>query len=275
MQIYRIHVRNDAFQLWETLKSNRNKRHKAGLFFVEGVRNINGALRYGWQIEAFAYNADAALSGWAKDALEAAPQADRYLLSGPLMAALSDREEHPSELICLVRMRSDDPDALTLGPSPLLAVFDRPSNKGNLGTVIRTCDALGVDALLLTGHAVDLYDPEVVLATVGSLFSTPVLRLEAEAFDRYWDALRGRYPTLRAVGTSAHAHAPLWEVDLTGPTLLLIGNEQTGLAKNFRERVDVMTTIPMAGTSYASSFNAACAATVLLYEAVRQRKGGR
>lgn len=95
MQTYRIHVRNDAFQFWETLKANRNKRHKTGLFFVEGVRNINGALRYGWQIEAFAYSAEAALSGWARDTMDAAPQADRYILSGPLMAALSDRRSIP------------------------------------------------------------------------------------------------------------------------------------------------------------------------------------
>lgn len=273
MQQYRVHTKNDVYQLLETLKTNRQKRFRAGAFFVEGVRGINGALRYGWTVRGLVHAADAALSGWALDVLAKSPDADRYVLDPPLMAELSGRET-PSELIALVEMRDDDPARLTLGDAPLIVVFDRPSNKGNLGSIIRSCDALGVDALLLTGHAVDLYDPEVVLATVGSLFALPVLRLEGAALDAALDGLRARYPGLLVVGTTSHRATPLYSLDLTGPRVVMIGNEQTGLSAKYREAVDLTATIPMAETSFASSFNAACAATVVLYEAAKQRGTG-
>ncbi len=69
--------------------------------------------------------------------------------------------------IAIVQMKDDDYENITLGKIPLIAVFDRPSNKGNLGTIIRSCDALGVDGLIITGHCVDLYDPETITATMG------------------------------------------------------------------------------------------------------------
>lgn len=71
-------------------------------------------------------------------------------------------------------MRQELPEHVKQSGNPFLVVFDRPSNKGNLGTLIRSCEAFGVDALLLTGHGVDMYDPEVVTATMGSFFRLPV-----------------------------------------------------------------------------------------------------
>lgn len=271
MKLIRVNTRNDIFQMLETIKHNRQKRYRARCFFVEGVRNINGAHRYGWQFEGFLYNAKASLSDWAKDMLAAHPDATQYALAPELMEALSDRET-TSEMIALVRRRENDPNTLRLSESPLVAVFDRPSNKGNLGSVIRSVDALGVDALLITGHGVDIYDPDVVLSTVGSLFSTQVIFLETPALDTWIAAQRERYPGLQLVGTTAHKAVPVYKPDYTKPTILMIGNETTGLSAKYRETVDLAVTIPMAEDCYASSFNAACAATTVFYEAVRQRR---
>lgn len=79
-----------------------------------------------------------------------------------------------SELMAVAAMRQELPEHVKQSGNPFLVVFDRPSNKGNLGTLIRSCEAFGVDALLLTGHGVDMYDPEVVTATMGSFFRLPV-----------------------------------------------------------------------------------------------------
>ena len=266
-----VRTRNDVFQELEALKRSRQKRRKSRTFFVEGVRNLNAARKYGWTFEGFIYDASRALSGWARDLMDEAGQAQRYAVTPELMAELSDRE-NASELAALVRMREDDPRALKLSDPPLLAAFDRPSNRGNLGSVLRSCDAFGVDALLLTGHGVELYDPEVLLAGVGSCFAVPCCEMEGPELEQYIGWLRERYEGFQLVGTTSHHAMPLMEVDFTRPTLVMIGNEQTGMSARFREMVDVAATIPMADGCFASSFNAACAATAILYEAVRQRR---
>lgn len=270
MQETPIYTRNDVFQTLDALKRSRQKRQKSRAFFVEGVRNINAALRYGWEIRAFVYDRTRSLSGWARDVMDAVPGAQRYALEPALMNELSDREE-TSELAIVVSMREDDPASIPLGDPPLVVAFDRPSNKGNLGSILRSCDALGADGLVMTGHGVELYDPEVVLAGVGSLFAMPCCRVEGPQLDAYIASLRAKYPGFQWVGTTSHHAVPLYEVDFTRPTMLMIGNEQTGMSAKYREQVDVAVTIPMAQTSFASSFNAACAATAVLYEAARQR----
>ncbi len=118
----------------------------------------------------------------------------------------------------------------------------------------------------------DLYDPEVIVSSMGSFFHVPAVRAaDNDIVFRYVDQLRRRYPGFRVLGTTAHRQYPLYGEDLTGPLLLMIGNETDGLCHAFKEGCDRLCTIPMAETSTASSFNVACAATVMLYEVSRQR----
>jgi len=276
MQIRRVYSRNADFQLLASLKSNRTRRLREGILWVEGVRNINIAIDRGWRVRSMLYTPDKPLSHWAQERLRTTPTQVNYQVSEPLLAELSDRDEG-SELLALVEMRDFSPALLPQKdtpekPAPLLALVDRPANRGNLGTIIRSCDALGVDALVVTGHGVDLYDPETVVATMGSFFALPTVRLESAAEVDGWIAsLRAHYTNFQVVGTSAHGDAPLDAIDLTRPTLLLIGNETSGLSHRLTELCDRMATIPMMETSAASSLNIACAATVLFYEAQRQR----
>lgn len=271
MTTIRVYSRNAAYQKFEVLKSNRNKRYRYGEFLVEGVRNINQAVLNGWGISAFLFDDDRTLSDWARDKLSSVRADAHYALSAALMRELSGKDD-ASELLAVVNMRPDGQRALKLSPCPLIMLFDRPSNRGNLGTVIRSCDALGVDALIVTGHAVDVYDPEVVTASMGSFFNLPVLRLRDQVeIDAFVNDLHVKYPRFQVVATTAHRQMPLYEADLTAPTLLLIGNETDGLCKALYGMADHTVTNPMADSSSASSFNVACAATVMLYEAVRQR----
>lgn len=271
MDIRKIYSRNAAFQKFEVLRTNRNKRYKYGEFLAEGVRNINEAAGSGWEFTSLIYDGEKSLSGWAREILGTVKTRVNYELTGELMEEISGKQD-TSELLAIVRMRRDDPARLVLSPVPLLMLFDRPSNRGNLGTVIRSCDSLGADGLLLTGHGVDLYDPEVVGASMGSFFRLPSVRMtDNDALFQYIDGLRAKYPDFQVVGTTAHREKRITQVDFTRPTLLLIGNETEGLSRAFKEKSDVLATIPMSGRSCASSFNVGCAATVFLYEAVRQR----
>ncbi|MGN1346444.1 MAG: TrmH family RNA methyltransferase [Eubacteriales bacterium] len=274
MKTTKIHSRSAAYQKLEVLASNRNKRYKYYEFLVEGVRNINEALRNGWEIVSLIYASGAPLSDWAKGVLRTTKTLEGNIeLDGTLMRELSEKED-TSELMAVVKMRPDDASQIHFRGAPLLALFDRPSNKGNLGTILRTLDALGADGLILTGHGVDLYDREVVGASMGSFFNVPVIRMPRhDDLAAFLADVSARYGTLTVVGTTAHAETRLSELDLTGPTLFMIGCETDGLSEGLRPFCTVMATIPMAPTSSASSFNVACAATVMFYEAVRQRLG--
>ena len=272
MQEISIYSKNAAYQKFEVLKTNRNKRYKYNEFLVEGVRSLNEAVQNGWKIKSLLYDPEH-LSGWAKDMIRQTHTEVNYRLTADLLRDLSGKND-PSELMAVIEMRKDDLGGVKLSEKPFLVLFDRPSNRGNLGTMIRSCDALGADALLITGHAVDLYDPDVVVSAMGSFFNLPVIRVEDnnELF-AYVERLRQQYPGFTLLGTTAHRELPVYNADLTGPLMLMMGNETMGLNKAFKEACDVLCTIPMAESSYASSFNVSCAASILMYEITRQRNG--
>jgi len=146
-------------------------------------------------------------------------------------------------------------------------VFDRPASPGNIGTLIRSADAFGAHGLIVTGHAADPYDPKAVRASTGSLFAVPVVRAASHADVIHWARTRA----VTIIGTDEKGEADIAGTELTGPTMIVIGNEATGLSAAWRQACDVVARIPITGA--ASSLNAAGAATVVLYEAARQRRG--
>ncbi len=271
MKTEKVYSKNATYQKFEVLKTNRNKRFRYQEFFVEGVRNINEAVKNDWSIHSFLYTKEKPLSNWAQDLLKTTPVQINYELPYHLMKELSEKED-TSELLAVVGMREDKLEGLKLSDNPLLVLFDRPSNHGNLGTIIRSCDSLGMEGLIITGHAVDLYAPEVVSATMGSFFHVSAVRVaDNQSIFNFIDRLKQRYPGFQAVGTTAHRQVNLTQVDFKKPTLIMIGNETDGLCSALKEKSDVLATIPMSPRSSASSFNVGCAATVFFYEAVRQR----
>jgi tRNA G18 (ribose-2'-O)-methylase SpoU len=272
MKATHIKTKNAAYQKLEVLKTNRSKRYRYGEFFVEGVRNINEAIENRWHISSFIYTEDKPLSDWASNLLRTIRTDVNYILPFNLMQELSGKED-TSELMAIVKMRKDDPLALTFSDNPVIALFDRPSNRGNLGTIIRSCDALGVEALLITGHGVDLYDPEVIVSSMGSFFKVPAVRIASNnQLIEFIDSLRAKYPGLKLAGTTSHNKQSIYDTDLSSPVMFLIGNETEGLSGMLSGISDQLVTIPMSPDSSASSLNVACAATVMFYEAARQRK---
>lgn len=281
MKTISVGKKNVSYQQLQGLRDNRTKRMRQGAFFVEGVRNINQAIGAGWNIRSFIY-CGGNLSDWAENILKSVDTQVNYRLTGELMAELSGKED-ASELMAVVEMRkhrrwweADDGAGQQAAENPLLVLFDRPGNKGNLGTILRTCDALGADGLFLTGHGVDLYDPEVLQASMGSFFRVPVWQIErSDQWESCVAALRAKYPALRLVGTTAHREQPVYRQPLSGPVVIMLGNETLGLSHRYKEMADVLCSIPMAQTSSASSLNVGCAASILLYEAARQRSMGQ
>ena len=274
MKEQRINSKNSTYQKFEVLKTNRNKRYKYNEFLVEGVRSLKEAVTNGWEIRSLIYDKNH-LSDWAKEMIATVPTEVNYVLTPELLKDLSGKED-TSELMAVIAMREDRLENVPLSDNPFIVLFDRPSNKGNLGTMIRSCDGLGADMLILTGHAVDLYDPDVVVSGMGSFFNMPVVRVaDNQELYRYVDGLRKRYPGFSVIGTTAHREKAIYDTDFTGPLMLMIGNETMGLNKAFKEYCDALATIPMSEKSYATSFNVSCAASVMMYEVTRQRAAKR
>lgn len=266
----KVSNKNNTFQRFEVLKTNRNKRYRYNEFLVEGVRSLNEAVKNGWKIKSFLYDKNN-LSDWATDMIRNVSTDMNYCLTAELMRELSGKAD-TSELMAVIEMREDSLESVPLSDNPFIVLFDRPSNRGNLGTMIRSCDALGADLLIITGHAVDLYDPDVVVSAMGSFFNMPVIRIsDNNALFAYVDRLKQLYPGFITVGTTAHKENPIYSADLTAPLMLMMGNETMGLNKAFKEYCDLLCTIPMSEKSYASSFNVSCAASILMYEITRQR----
>ena len=171
-----VSTANAAFQRLDVLQRNRTKRHRYGEFVVEGVRAINGAIAHGWTIRAFAYARGRVLSQWATSVLETTEVETHFDVAPELFEQLSGKED-PSELLAVAAIPPDDVTRIPLSAGMTVVVVDRPVNPGNLGTIIRSCDAFGVSGVIVTGHGVDLYEPATLRATVGSFFAVPSLTL--------------------------------------------------------------------------------------------------
>jgi TrmH family RNA methyltransferase len=263
----RITTRNATFQQWQALLSNRTKRQRAGEFIVQGVRPITLAVERGWDVSALLYPDGRTLSRWTRDLLDATAGV-RVAMSPDLMRELGGKDD--PELVAVVRLPADRLTRISTGPDLLVMVFDRPTTPGNIGTLVRSADAFGASGVIISGHAADPYDPKAVRASTGSLFAVPVVRVAGHREVLAWASALDVAVTV--TGTDEHGDVEVAGHDLTGPTLVAIGNETTGLSAGWRQSCDRMVRIPITGT--ASSLNAASAATVVLYEAARQRARG-
>jgi TrmH family RNA methyltransferase len=264
MTTLRITTRNARFQQWRALLDNRTKRQRSGEFLVQGVRPITLAVKHGWPVRALLYDGKARLSRWASDTLDHSG-ATRVAMTPELLAELGEKAEAPPELLAVVGMPDDDLARIPTAPDLPAVLFDRPTSPGNLGTLVRSADAFGAAGVIVAGHAADVYDPRAVRASTGSLFAVPTVRVPSPRPVLDWAAGLG----IQLVGTDEHGDADLAEVDLTAPTLLLVGNETAGLSAAWRDACDRLARIPITGS--ASSLNAATAGGIALYEAARQR----
>jgi tRNA G18 (ribose-2'-O)-methylase SpoU len=272
----RVASRNARFQQWQTLLTNRQKRQRAGRFLVQGVRPLTLAAEQGWRVEELLVDADRRLSRWAEEFIRTS-DAEVIALASDLLAELGEKDQDAApELLAVVAMPPDDLTRIPVTGTFLGVAFDRPAQPGNLGTLIRSADAFGADGVIVTGHAADVYDPHTVRASTGSLFGLPTVRTQSHRDVLDWLSAAGGDggtgpASVTVVGTDEDGDTDIEDYDFCAPTLIVVGNETIGMSTGWREACDRVLSIPMRGT--ASSLNAANAATVVLYEAARQRRG--
>jgi TrmH family RNA methyltransferase len=267
----RVSTRNARFQQWAALSGNRNKRHRTGTFLIHGVRPISLAVQHGWPLDAVLHTSGRTLSSWARGVVDGF-DGDVFALDDDLLHELGGKDDDVPELIAVGRTRPDELGRIPFPRNGLVLVFDRPTSPGNLGTLIRSADALGADGVAVSGHAADVYDPRTVRASTGSLFAVPTVQgLMAAEVSAWARGVAG--DALRIVGTDEGASVRVDSHDFSGPTVLVVGNETAGLSTAWREACTDLVSIPIGGA--ASSLNAASAGTVVLYEIARQRSALR
>lgn len=269
-KIIEVPTANTAFHHLIALRNSRTKRVSEGKFIVEGVRSINNALQYGWNIRGWVYSSDHQLSRWAQGILQKAGSATRYHLTDELLSQLSQKDG-ASELLAVVAIPKDDLKRIGLSSQATIIVFDRPGNPGNLGAIMRSADAFGASGIIVTGHGVDPYAQETVSASTGSLFAVPLVRLPSHKEVIAWvESLKESLPKLSVLATDEKGDVQIDQYDFSGPTVLLVGNETHGLSSAYMGLADHTVSIPIGGS--ASSLNAAVATSIMLYEMQRQRR---
>lgn len=243
----------------------RRERDERGLFLVEGYREVRRALEKGVRPTEVYFSPDWFLGENEPALLEQAREAGAQLfeLSKEAFAKVAYRER-PDGLLAVAPQWKRTLDDLALRSPPFLLVVESIEKPGNLGTILRSADAAGCDAVIVCDPVTDVFNPNVVRASTGVLFSVPVVVAESSAVHA-WLQSRG----IRTAATTPHTENLYTATDLRGPLAVVMGSEQYGLSEFWLKRSDVLVRIPMAGQ--ADSLNVAMATIITLFEAVRQR----
>jgi tRNA G18 (ribose-2'-O)-methylase SpoU len=264
-----INKQDNFFQRAEVIKRNREKRTQHAQFLLEGVAQISIAAKYGWTIHSFLHAVDRPLSSWAAELVKSSVAREVWELSSELMALLSEKDE-TSELLAIVETRKLAPAVIKPSPTGLVVVFDRPSSPGNLGSSIRSADAFGANGIIVTGHAVDIYDPFVIRGSMGAIFGLPVTSAASHLEVKEWvENARSHGYDYQIIGSSGKTDTLITARQFTRPTVLILGNETVGMSRGYWDICDAVVKIPIGGE--LSSINVSCAASVLMYEISRQR----
>lgn len=242
----------------------RKERDRKGAFFVEGIQPVLHALAAGADIELILVALERLTSPAARDAVRVATKSGRRIVqvSASVLESLCEREE-PTGLAAVVRYHPASLDDLRIGPDTILTALYEIRNPGNLGSIIRTCDAVGSGAVILIGATTDPYHPTAVKASRGAIFTVPLVHLDAAEELIEWCS-RAR---VRLVTAHDKAEQDVWTADLSCPLVCLFGGEGEGLPSDITN-AGTPVRIPMAGA--VDSLNVSVAAGILLYEARRR-----
>ncbi|GAX90655.1 rRNA methyltransferase [Effusibacillus lacus] len=258
-------TRNDRVKEWASL-NQKKFRDRTGRFLIEGIRLVEDALESDAPLETVLVLEELLPTGRLDRIVNLANSLNIELIhvTQAVIDHLSDTKS-PQGVIAVGHQFHHDPEGLiSRRETPLYLVLDNIQDPGNLGTMIRSADAVGADGVFVGEGSVDLYNPKVVRATMGSLFHLPVMEV------RLTDIL----PILKqhrvtVTGTSTDAVSPHFASDLSGSAAIVIGSEAHGISEEIRHMIDMWISLPMPGK--AESLNAAVASSVILYEALRQR----
>ena len=240
----------------------KKARQESLLFLAEGARHVSEGLELGWRLEALLFSQSAQSRPQVQDlARRAAAQGARVArVTDTVLEAVAKRDNAQS-VIGLFQQRVSTLDALS--DARFIIALERIRDPGNLGTILRTLDSVGGGGVILLETCCDPFSVEAVRASMGSVFSAPIVKAEFDAFDA-WRKAQG----FALAGPSLKGSTPHTETSFAAKTILLMGNEQSGLPDAWAAACDQIVRLPMSGR--ADSLNLAIATAVTAYEIWRQ-----
>ncbi|MCE5313424.1 MAG: RNA methyltransferase [Armatimonadota bacterium] len=239
-------------------------RTRNRLFFAEGEELVRRAFDYGGVVESVILTDKFAATAKARTLLSRAGQTDVYQCTEGLLAKILDAKPTP-ECLAIVARKTVGLSNVLAGDCSLIQMVESCENADNLGMLLRSTDAAGVSGVILAAETTDAFSRRVVRGSRGAVFTVP-LCIQSDSVKVMEQA---RANGLQIIGTSANTDVPYTSIDYTKPTVIVVGNEHTGISETVRSMADAVVRIPMTGK--INSLNIAVAASLVMYEAVRQR----
>ncbi|EJF89558.1 hypothetical protein ME1_00328 [Bartonella vinsonii subsp. arupensis OK-94-513] len=241
--------------------SQKKNRNREGLFMAEGLKLVIDALNLGWTIQTLIFSkskiGNAAIENTA--ARTVANGGFVIKASEKVMESITHRD-NPQTVVGIFKQQWQSLETIKGRVTDVYVALERVRDPGNLGTIIRTADAVGAKGVILIGETTDPFSPETVRATMGSIFSIPLYHLDESTFLNWSAHFKGMI-----VGTHLKGSTDYRTIDFkNGPIILLMGNEKQGLPDILANRCDKLARIPQSGR--ADSLNLAIATALMLYE---------
>ncbi len=263
-------TKNPLIQRIRGLQTSADRK-KQGVFLIEGEKEIRLAMQGGISIEIVACAPDLLAGNEVIFSEKAAREvflsnaAIRLEAVSPEVFGKIAYRETTGGLLAIAKTPDHSLETLNLSLNPFVLAVESAEKPGNLGALLRTADAAGVDAVLVCDPTVDLYNPNVIRSSVGAIFTVRTVAVSSESAIRW---LRDR--TIQIVATSPAAQADYRSVDYRKPTALALGSEKEGLSNLWLQTGTLQVRIPMHGKM--DSLNLSCSGAILMYEAERQRQ---
>lgn len=260
-------VSSSANPLIKTLRSldRKKARTETGLFLAEGVRLVEQGLAAGWQLDSLVVSASSIERHFVQALIGKAQASGTRTVQVPdRLAAQIAKKDNPQAVVGAFRQAHRTLDDLPATAGSLWIALYEVRDPGNLGTILRTADCAGLSGVLLIDQCCDPFSIETVRASMGSLFDVAFANSSFDTFNR-WRQAQG----VRMIAASVNGRSRHTGIDMTGGTVILMGNEQAGLPGEVEAQCDELCLIPMRGG--ADSLNLAQATAIMTYEAWRQR----
>ena len=263
-------VQNARVKHVVALQQKSSLRREEGLFVVEGQREIEHCIACGYEVvELYKRSQESGVKREVEYLVS--PQVYEkmaYRGSTEGIIAVAKCKDHSLSILSPLTSPLDRRTLATNGTqehSPLIIVLERVEKPGNLGAILRTAEAAGVDAVIVCDPLTDLYNPNLIRASIGGVFNVPTVVCTSEECIAFLKANHIKILTAQLQDSYEY-----YDYDMTQATALVMGTESTGLTQQWREAADAHIRIPMLGR--LDSLNVSVSAAILMYEAVRQRK---
>ena len=251
-------IQNPKIKLLTALQKKSAERRRRGVFVVEGQRELQHCVEAGFEVESLFVCKELFTGDF--DVKNAAV----YTVSPKVYEHIAYRGSTEG-VVAVVKCRERSLNDLELGETPLIIVLESVEKPGNLGAVLRSADAAKADAVIVCDPLTDLYNPNLIRASIGAVFTVPVVACDSSACIDFLKSKNIQILTAQLQDSSLY-----YETDMRRGVAIVMGTESTGLTQQWRLAADAHIRIPMLGR--LDSLNVSVSAAILLFEAVRQRK---